>query len=205
MLRVMFVADSVKTDVYLFEDDQRFKNGFDNGWDGTYQNDETVSGAYVLTEAGNMAISAQPYLEGTTVALNSKKTTTFQCTFKYTGTETLYLNDTKLEQSTKIEEGASYVFMASPEDAPNRFVISAEPYQGSITGMAGVVMVDNALVVNNPLQEPLRVFIYDAVGRTHHVYDTMAAMEEINLPNVPGVYLIRVKGENTDLVHKVVR
>ena len=205
MLRVMFVADSVKTDVYLFEDDQRFKNGFDNGWDGTYQNDETVSGAYVLTEAGNMAISAQPYLEGTTVALKSKKTTTFQCTFKYTGTETLYLNDTKLEQSTKIEEGASYVFMASPEDAPNRFVISAEPYQGSITGMAGVVMVDNALVVNNPLQEPLRVFIYDAVGRTHHVYDTKAAMEEINLPNVPGVYLIRVKGENTDLVHKVVR
>ena len=205
MLRVMFVADSVKTDVYLFEDDQRFKNGFDNGWDGTYQNDETVSGAYVLTEAGNMAISAQPYLEGTTVALKSKKTTTFQCTFKYTGTETLYLNDTKLEQSTKIEEGASYVFMASPEDAPNRFVISAEPYQGSITGMAGVVMVDNALVVNNPLQEPLRVFIYDAVGRTHHVYDIKAAMEEINLPNVPGVYLIRVKGENTDLVHKVVR
>ncbi|MBO5880795.1 MAG: T9SS type A sorting domain-containing protein, partial [Paraprevotella sp.] len=205
MLRVMFVADSVKTDVYLFEDDQRFKNGFDNGWDGTYQNDETVSGAYVLTEAGNMAISAQPYLEGTTVALKSKKTTTFQCTFKYTGTETLYLNDTKLEQSTKIEEGASYMFMASPEDAPNRFVISAEPYQGSITGMAGVVMVDNALVVNNPLQEPLRVFIYDAVGRTHHVYDTKAAMEEINLPNVPGVYLIRVKGENTDLVHKVVR
>ena len=205
MLRVMFVADSVKTDVYLFEDDQRFKNGFDNGWDGLYQNDETVSGAYVLTEAGNMAISAQPYLEGTTVALKSKKTTTFQCTFKYTGTETLYLNDTKLEQSTKIEEGASYVFMASPEDAPNRFVISAEPYQGSITGMAGVVMVDNALVVNNPLQEPLRVFIYDAVGRTHHVYDTKAAMEEIILPNVPGVYLIRVKGENTDLVHKVVR
>lgn len=204
LMRISVEDSSTKTDLWLLQDD-RFSVAFDNGWDGRWSgSDGRAAGLWAFTPDGDMAVSAQPVLDGTTLGFTPGRENVYTFTFAWEG-ETLYLNDMLLQRSTRILTGNTYTFTALEESAANRFVISRDPYQQVSTSLADVVLTGDLLRLNNPAGEMLDLLVYDAAGRLCTTQRTAQTLVEISLPAAQGVYMICVRGTMGDKVYKVVR
>lgn len=204
LMRISVEDSRTKTDLWLLQDDQ-FTYGFDNGWDGRwFEGDGRSAGLWAFTPAGDMAVSAQPAIDGTTIGFVPGRETVYTFSFTWTG-EPLWLNDMLLQRSVSIRTGNLYTFTASGEDMPNRFVISHDPYQPVVTSLTDMVLTDGELRLNNPAGECLELLVYDAAGRLCAAQRTTGTLVEIALPATQGVYMVHVRCSNGDRIYKVVR
>lgn len=124
MMCVRMSGEKTHADVWL-QQDERFSNEFDNGWEATYvECDNRSPQFYAQSEIGKMAFLALPDLEGTVLGLApSRDGNEYSFTFHYVGEEEFYLNDLKFHDAVLINEENSYEFTYSEGDT-NRFYIS---------------------------------------------------------------------------------
>ena len=126
-----------KSYIYLCEGDE-FTEDKDRGWEAQ----QTVGSGkygklYAIDQANRYMMSiARPWLEGTPVGFICGQSTEYTITFNETE-GTYYLNDMETQQSTLIQEGESYTFTTTKGNHPNRFIISAIPFDkpGIATGV----------------------------------------------------------------------
>ena len=136
-MRITLKDETTRENLYLFSGEQ-FSEGFDNGWDGVYNAGEAgYMQIYMLSPIGNLEISAQPEMEGTTFGFTAGSREVYTFSFKYVGNEELYFNDLKEKKSTLINDENEYTFTAQEGENGIRFMISATPYnsQQIATGM----------------------------------------------------------------------
>ena len=136
-MRITLKDETTRENLYLFSGEQ-FSEGFDNGWDGVYNAGEAgYMQIYMLSPIGNLEISAQPEMEGTTFGFTAGSREVYTFSFKYVGNEELYFNDLKEKKSTLINDENEYTFTAQEGENGIRFMISATPYnsQPITTGM----------------------------------------------------------------------
>lgn len=123
-MRITMSDGKARNDVYLFAG-ERFSEGFDNGWDGQFMSGESrYAQLYALSPIGNLAISAQPEMEGTILGFAAGERTEYTITFRYIGEEELYLNDVEKKKSALITDESVYEFVAEAGESGNRFYIS---------------------------------------------------------------------------------
>lgn len=210
MLRIRLDNGTKKSDVYLLEDEQ-FGAGFDLGWDGYYQaGDDRAIGIYAMTPQGNMSVSAQDDLVGTTVAVSAKPEEDYLITFAWSGgegeTPALYLNDMQLRRSVLIDKDTWYTWCSAENDMINRFVISKTPLETTVgTGVAEIVNDGGSWLISNPAGEQITAYVYDAAGRLCERMQTADAILQLDMPSSQGVYMVHLRGTSTDKVVKIVR
>ena len=126
-----------KSYIYLCEGDQ-FTEERDRGWEAQQTIGSGKYGKlYAIDQARDYMMSiARESLEGTPVGFISGLSTEYTITFNETE-GTYYLNDLETQQSTLIQEGESYTFTTTKGNHPNRFIISAIPFDkpGIATGV----------------------------------------------------------------------
>ena len=134
-------GEKTHTDVWL-QQDERFSEAFDNGWEAEYSEcDNRSAQFYAQSELGKMAFLAKPDIEGTVLGFApSRDGNDYTFTFHYIGDEYFYLNDLKLQQSVLIDAENTYSFTYAEGDT-NRFYISRTPLgmPQTPTGVDGVV------------------------------------------------------------------
>ena len=132
-LRLVVSGETTGYDVYLFAH-PGFSEAFDNGWDAHHMEGGEMSNPLlcVPSELGNLDIAAIPELAGRELKFvpSSEREYTFSMT--YEGENELYLNDIKLEKSTRIQTGNTYDFVWENGDGHNRFIISATPFESQV-------------------------------------------------------------------------
>lgn len=210
MLRLQMESNSKRADLYLLQGES-FHTGYDAGWDGYYQSGDTRAvGIYALSENGNLAVSAQPQLAGTTLGTVTDANNDYLLTFTFTGGEgnypVLYLNDMQQRQSTLIDNDAYYSFRTTETDMENRFVISEQPLDTQITtDLTEVVSDGENYLISNPAGEQMHIAIYDAAGRLCGYMQTSDTMIQLEMPAAQGVYMVHAQGEHSQKVVKIVR
>ena len=126
-----------KSYIYLCEGNQ-FTEERDRGWEAQQTIGSGKYGKlYAIDQARDYMMSiARESLEGTPVGFISGLSTEYTITFNETE-GTYYLNDMETQQSTLIQEGESYTFTTTKGNHPNRFIISAIPFDkpGIATGV----------------------------------------------------------------------
>lgn len=128
MLKVQVADQKTRTSVYIFRH-EGFSDDYDNGWDARYSEGSGESATlYAVTPDGNMAMAAIPEIDGTELVFAPGQVSEYTFSFKYTGDETLYLNDMQLEKSTLINAENTYTFTYSENDMVGRFVISRQAF-----------------------------------------------------------------------------
>ena len=169
-MRVRVTGENTHTDVYLLQD-ERFTDTFDNGWDGHYlSGDDRSARLYAISnEEGAMAFLAQPVIDGTLLGFApSRDGNEYIFSFSYDGEETLYLNDSKLQESTLINEENTYLFTYEEGDS-QRFFISSVPYEkpGVVTGTETVLHPEKVqkVIYNNHVYIIRGGKVYDVVGK----------------------------------------
>ena len=123
--------------IYLCEGDE-FTENRDRGWEAQQSAGDGKAGKLYAIDPRNdyMMSIARESLEGTPVGFLCGQATEYTITFN----ETMgyyYLNDMETQQSTLIQEGESYSFTTTKGNHPNRFIISAIPFDkpGIATGV----------------------------------------------------------------------
>ncbi|MGM9830757.1 MAG: InlB B-repeat-containing protein [Paludibacteraceae bacterium] len=203
LMRICVEDSRTRTDLYLLQDG-RFTDGFDNGWDGYFiKGDGRSAGLWAYSPIGDMAVSAQPAIDGTTLGFVPGRENQYTFSFQWEG-ETLYLNDMLLQHSTQIQTGNTYVFTAFEGDMENRFVVSHEPYQVT-TSLTDVILTGDVLTLSNPAGEMLDVLVYDPAGRICTIRQTADNLVKLDLPATQGVYMVCVRTTDGNKVYKVVR
>lgn len=204
LMRICVVDSRTRTDLYLLQDG-RFTDDFDNGWDGFYmEGNGPAAGLWAFTPVGDMAVSAQPAIDGTTLGFRPGRENLYTFSFQWEG-EVLYLNDMLLRQSVQIRTGNTYAFTAFDNEAENRFVISHEPCSEVNTSLADIVLTGDLLTLNNPAGELLDVLVYDPAGRICTTRQTADNLVKLDLPAIQGVYMVCVRTTDGNKVYKVVR
>lgn len=210
MLRLSLQTDTKRADLHLLQADT-FQTTFDAGWDAWYHaGDDRAIGIYALTEIGDMAVSAQPSLAGTTVAASVKPDEDYLLTFTYSGGAgnypALYLNDMQLRQSTLIDNTTYYAFRSAEGDMQNRFVIADQPFNADVTtNLASIVNQQGNYILNNPAAEQITVAIYDAAGRLCDISSSNKEWLQLNIPMAQGVYMVHLYGAASQRVVKIIR
>ncbi len=210
MLRLSLQSATKRADLYLLEADS-FRTTFDAGWDAWYQaGDDRAIGLYAISEIGDMAVSAQPSLAGTTVAASVKPDDDYLLTFTYTGNAdnypVLYLNDMQLRQSTPIDNTTYYAFRSAEGDMQNRFVIADQPFNADVTtSIASIVNEQGNFILNNPAAEQVTIAIYDAAGRLCDISSSNEQWLQLNIPAAQGVYMVHLYGAANQKVVKIIR
>ena len=204
LMRICVEDSRTRTDLYLLQDG-RFTDEFDNGWDGFYmEGNGPAAGLWAFTPVGDMAVSAQPAIDGTTLGFRPGRENLYTFSFQWEG-EVLYLNDMLLRQSVQIRTGNTYAFTAFDNEAENRFVISHEPCSEVNTSLADIVLTGDLLTLNNPAGELLDVLVYDPAGRICTTRQTADNLVKLDLPAIQGVYMVCVRTTDGNKVYKVVR
>ena len=123
--------------IFLCEGDE-FTENRDRGWEAQQSAGDGKAGKLYAIDPRNdyMMSIARESLEGTPVGFLCGQATEYTITFN----ETMgyyYLNDMETQQSTLIQEGESYTFTTTKGNHPNRFIISAIPFDkpGIATGV----------------------------------------------------------------------
>ncbi len=210
MLRLQMESNTKRADLYLLQGES-FHAGYDAGWDGYYMGgDDRAVGIYALTESGEMEVSAQPQLAGTTLGTITDADDDYLLTFTFTGGEgnypVLYLNDMQQRQSTLIDNDAYYSFRTAETDILNRFVISDQPLDTQITtDLTEIVSDGENYLISNPAGEQMHIAIYDAAGRLCGYMQTADTMIQLEMPAAQGVYMVHAQGEHSQKVVKIVR
>ena len=204
LMRICVEDSRTRTELYLLQDG-RFTDDFDNGWDGFYmEGNGPAAGLWAFTPVGDMAVSAQPAIDGTTLGFRPGRENLYTFSFQWEG-EVLYLNDMLLRQSVQIRTGNTYAFTAFDNEAENRFVISHEPCSEVNTSLADIVLTGDLLTLNNPAGELLDVLVYDPAGRICTTRQTADNLVKLDLPAIQGVYMVCVRTTDGNKVYKVVR
>lgn len=204
LMRICVEDSRTRTELYLLQDG-RFTDDFDNGWDGFYmEGNGPAAGLWAFTPVGDMAVSAQPAIDGTTLGFRPGRENLYTFSFQWEG-EVLYLNDMLLRQSVQIRTGNTYAFTAFDNEAENRFVISHEPCSEVNTSLADIVLTGDLLTLNNPAGELLDVLVYDPAGRICTTRQTADNLVKLDLPATQGVYMVCVRTTDGNKVYKVVR
>lgn len=204
LMRICVEDSRTRTELYLLQDG-RFTDEFDNGWDGFYmEGNGPAAGLWAFTPVGDMAVSAQPAIDGTTLGFRPGRENLYTFSFQWEG-EVLYLNDMLLRQSVQIRTGNTYAFTAFDNEAENRFVISHEPCSEVNTSLADIVLTGDLLTLNNPAGELLDVLVYDPAGRICTTRQTADNLVKLDLPATQGVYMVCVRTTDGNKVYKVVR
>ena len=204
LMRICVEDSRTRTELYLLQDG-RFTNDFDNGWDGYFiKGDGRSAGLWAYSPIGDMAVSAQPAIDGTTLGFVPGRENQYTFSFQWEG-EVLYLNDMLLRQSVQIRTGNTYAFTAFDNEAENRFVISHEPCSEVNTSLADIVLTGDLLTLNNPAGELLDVLVYDPAGRICTTRQTADNLVKLDLPATQGVYMVCVRTTDGNKVYKVVR
>ncbi|MBQ6979008.1 MAG: InlB B-repeat-containing protein [Paludibacteraceae bacterium] len=129
-----------KSYIYLCEGDE-FTEERDRGWEAKQTIGSGKYGKlYAIDQARDYMMSiARPSLEGTPVGFICGQSTEYTISFNETD-GTYYLNDLEKQQSTLIQEGESYTFTTTKGNHPNRFIISATPFEAPsvATGMTNL-------------------------------------------------------------------
>ncbi len=207
-MRVTLADNRSSTSLYLMEDDM-FSDAYDNGYDAPqlFFNDRKYAPTlFALSELGNMAVLAVQDIDNTHLAYRGGSNETCTFSFGYNGDRTLYLNDALLRRSTPINNYNTYSFSVADTTERNRFYISAIPIEDkTTTSIVEVVQYNNQLQLSNPAGEMLTIDIYDAAGRIVMQRRSAETMIVVETPASNGVYLIHAFGEQTNLLHKIVR
>lgn len=210
MLRISMSSATKRADLYLLQSDN-FQTTFDLGWDAWYQQgDDRAVGLYALSSIGDMAVSAQPELAGTTLAASVKPDDDYLLTFTYTGADgnypTLWLNDMQSQQSTPIDNSTYYAFRTAQGDMLNRFVIDDKPLSADvITSLATVVCRQGDYILNNPAAEAVTVAVYDAAGRLCSLSQSNQQYLQLDIPAAQGVYMVHLSTDASQQIVKVIR
>ena len=170
-MRITVSEEKTHSDVYLLESD-KFTDGFDNGWDGDYVNNDTrTARLYIVSEElGNMAVSAQPTLEGTALGFRqSNNGDTYEFSFHCASGE-YYLNDMKERKSTLILTGNTYEFVWANGDDANRFYISktaidAPQVPTGVTDLDSEAPKARKVIYNDKMYIFNNGRVYDAQGK----------------------------------------
>ena len=170
-MRITVSEEKTHSDVYLLESD-KFTDGFDNGWDGDYVNNDTrTARLYIVSEElGNMAVSAQPTLEGTALGFRqSNNGETYEFSFHCASGE-YYLNDMKERKSTLILTGNTYEFVWANGDNANRFYISktaidAPQVPTGVTDLDSEAPKARKVIYNDKMYIFNNGRVYDAQGK----------------------------------------
>ncbi len=207
-MRVTLSDSRSEASLYLMEDDM-FSSALDRGYDAPqlYFNDRNYAPTlFALSELGNMAVLAVSDLENTHLAYRRGSQTTCTFSFGYNGDRLFYLNDALLGRSTLINNYNTYSFAVADTTVRNRFYISAVPINDkTTTSLVEVVTYADRLQLSNPAGEQLTIDIYDAAGRVVMQRRSSENLIRIETPAANGVYLIHAHGEQTNLLHKIVR
>ncbi len=207
-MRVTLSDSRSEASLYLMEDDM-FSSALDRGYDAPqlYFNDRNYAPTlFALSELGNMAVLAVSDLENTHLAYRRGSQTTCTFSFGYNGDRLFYLNDALLGRSTLINNYNTYSFAVADTTVRNRFYISAVPIDDkTTTSLVEVVTYADRLQLSNPAGEQLTIDIYDAAGRVVMQRRSSENLIRIETPAAKGVYLIHAHGEQTNLLHKIVR
>ena len=170
LMRVRVSGEKTHTDVWLLQD-ERFSDGFDNGWEATYAEcDNRSAQLYAVSELGQMAFIAKPDLEGTPIGFApSRDGNLYTFSFQYTGGDTYYLNDLKEEKSTLIEAENTYLFTYEAGEMSPRFLISTTPFESPsvTTGVGNVGHSEKAqkIIYNDHVYIIRGGKIYDVMGK----------------------------------------
>ena len=170
LMRVRVSGEKTHTDVWLLQD-ERFSDGFDNGWEVTYAEcDNRSAQLYAVSELGQMAFIAKPDLEGTPIGFApSRDGNVYTFSFQYTGGDTYYLNDLKEEKSTLIEAENTYLFTYEEGEMSPRFLISTTPFESPsvTTGVGNVGHSEKAqkIIYNDHVYIIRGGKIYDVMGK----------------------------------------
>lgn len=141
-----------KVDLNLYENEQ-FTERIDVGWEAIYMEGDGRFGELYAIADEKMNILATPDLEGTVLGFVPGQASSYTLSFEGDG-RGYYLNDVETKKSTLIEEGNTYTFSRSDNDAA-RFIISRTPIQNLPTGVGNVndgaqarkVIIDNKIYI----------------------------------------------------------
>lgn len=141
-----------KIDLQLSEHAQ-FSERIDKGWEAIYIEGDGRFGELYAVADKKMNILATPDLEGTVLGFVPGQAASYTISFEGDG-RGYYLNDVETKKSTLIEEGNTYTFSRSDNDAA-RFIISRTPIQNLPTGVGDVndgaqarkVIIDNKIYI----------------------------------------------------------
>lgn len=129
-------ADNVRL---LVRDD--FTTGFDNGWDGRKKEGlGQTPQIYVEGDAGRMAVSAEPQLEGKVIGFKAGSVeSTYTISFDYDEkAEILYLLDTDLNVYTPVTREDTYTFTTTDKADHPRFILTYNRAPQTATGVDDV-------------------------------------------------------------------
>ena len=150
-----------------------FNAGFDNGWDARKMFGETFAPQlYAFTPDGNMSVNCVPDEEGAVIGFRKGSADdVYTFSFTYNGEKMLYLNDTKEQLSTLINDDAEYTFVSETGDTEARFIISETPYNAPTvtTGFDGINAEQKAKVHKVLINDHIYIIrggrMYDATGK----------------------------------------
>lgn len=171
LMRIRVSGEKTHTDIWL-QQDERFSEGFDNGWEAVYAEcDNRSAQLYAVSMLGQMSFIAKPYLEGTPIGFApSRDGNIYTFSFQYDGEEVYYLNDLKEQKSTLIEAGETYTFTYEEGEMSPRFLISVTPFESPAitTGIENPEkQTSNAqkIIYNDKLYIIRGGRLYDATGK----------------------------------------
>ncbi len=150
-----------------------FNAGFDNGWDARKMFGESFAPQlYAFTPDGNMSVNCVPDEEGAVLGFRKGSAdNVYTISFTYNGEKMLYLNDTKEQLSTLINDDAEYTFVSETGDTEARFIISETPYNAPAvtTGFDGINAEQKAKVHKVLINDHIYIIrggrMYDATGK----------------------------------------
>lgn len=151
-ITVYVSGNELRTRIRLFEDETRFSDELDEGWEAYYLKGEGLAGEMYAIGQKKMNVLAKANLEGTVVGFVPGEATNYTISFAGDG-KGYYFNDVKTGKSTLIDEANTYEFTSDESTNATRFVISKIPMQP--TGVEEVVegtqarkqLIDGALYI----------------------------------------------------------
>lgn len=131
-------GNEMRTRIRLFEDEARFSEELDEGWEAYYMEGEGYAGdLYAMGPERKMNVLATSNLEGTVVGFVPGQAENYTISFAGDG-KGYYLNDVKEEEATLIEEGNTYEFTSDEKTNATRFVISKTPVKKTPTSVENI-------------------------------------------------------------------
>ena len=141
-ITVYVSGNELRTRIRLFEDETRFSDDLDEGWEAYYMEGEGLAGEmYAVGPEKKMNVLATANLEGTVVGFVPGQATDYTISFAGDG-KGYYLNDMKTGKSTLIDDDNTYEFTSDESTNATRFVISKMPM--TPTGIDAVIEGANA-------------------------------------------------------------
>lgn len=203
------VASEKSMDRLLLVETPEATDGFDNGYDGEKM---LTAGAAQLYAEGerNLQVKSTNRLRRTNVNfIPADKVGTYEMKFHVNGFnagDEFVLIDKRTGQETPINDGDTYSFVASNNDAPQRFAIVRKGTSLDDAAEASfAVMADAArnIEVLNSTTESGKVWVVDAAGKTVGRFTVAAGGRQSLQVTLPGVYVVKAENSQSRLTQTI--